>query len=41
MANILFGNEYPVGKSISVFNNNQTGSSTLQWEGVFEDCPDN
>ena len=40
MANILFGSEYPVGKSISVFNNKDR-EFTFTVGGVFEDCPDN
>src|SRR5664279_135251 len=40
MATILFGNEYPIGKSISVFNN-KNKEFTYTVGGVFTDCPDN
>jgi putative ABC transport system permease protein len=40
MANTLFGSEYPVGKSISVFNNRDR-EFTYTVGGVFADCPDN
>ncbi len=40
MATTLFGNEYPIGKSISVFNNNNK-EFTYTVGGVFTDCPDN
>ena len=40
MATALFGNDYPIGKSISVFNNNNK-EFTYTVGGVFTDCPDN
>ena len=40
MASTLFGNEYPIGKSISVFNNRNV-EYTYTIGGVFADCPDN
>jgi len=40
MATTLFGNEYPVGKSISIINDNQK-EFTYTVSGVFEDLPDN
>ena len=40
MAATLFGKEYPIGKSISVFNNNNK-EFTYTVGGVFADCPDN
>jgi putative ABC transport system permease protein len=40
MATTLFGNDYPIGKSISVFNNNNK-EFTYTVGGVFTDCPDN
>ena len=40
MATTLFGNEYPIGKSISVFNN-KNKEFTYTVGGVFTDCPDN
>jgi putative ABC transport system permease protein len=40
MANTLFGSEYPIGKSISVFNNKDR-EFTYTVGGVFADCPDN
>jgi putative ABC transport system permease protein len=40
MATTLFGNDYPIGKSFSVFNNNNK-EFTYIVGGVFTDCPDN
>ena len=40
MAATLFGKEYPVGKSISIINDNQK-EFTYTVSGVFEDLPDN
>jgi putative ABC transport system permease protein len=40
MANILFGNEYPIGKSLSIFNN-KNKEFTYTVGAVFEDLPDN
>jgi putative ABC transport system permease protein len=40
MATTLFGNDYPIGKSISVFNDNNK-EFTYTVGGVFTDCPDN
>lgn len=38
MAGTLFGNDYPIGKSFSVFNNNNK-EFTYTVGGVFADCP--
>jgi ABC-type antimicrobial peptide transport system permease subunit len=40
MATTLFGNDFPVGKSISVFND-KNKEFTYTVGGVFADCPDN
>ena len=40
MATTLFGKDYPVGKSISVFND-KNKEFTYTVGGVFADCPDN
>jgi len=40
MATTLFGNEYPIGKSISVINS-KNKEFTYTVGGVFTDCPDN
>ena len=40
MATTLFGNDYPIGKSISVFND-KNKEFTYTVGGVFSDCPEN
>jgi ABC-type antimicrobial peptide transport system permease subunit len=40
MATTLFGNDFPVGKSISIFND-KNKEFTYTVGGVFADCPDN
>jgi len=40
MANTLFGKDYPIGKSFSVFNNNNK-EFAYTVGGVFADCPEN
>jgi putative ABC transport system permease protein len=40
MASTLFGNDYPIGKSFSVFNDKDK-EFTYTVGGVFADCPDN
>jgi putative ABC transport system permease protein len=40
MANTLFGKEYPIGKSLSIFNNNNK-EFTYTVGAVFEDLPEN
>lgn len=40
MATTLFGNEYPIGKSISVIND-KNKEFTFTVGGIFKDCPDN
>jgi|WetSurMetagenome_2_1015567.scaffolds.fasta_scaffold00664_1 putative ABC transport system permease protein len=40
MASTLFGNDYPIGKSFSVFNDKDK-EFTYTVGGIFADCPDN
>jgi len=40
MATTLFGNDFPIGKSFSVFNDKDK-EFTYTVGGVFADCPDN
>ena len=40
MARTLFGNEYPIGKALSIVND-QNKEFSFTVSGVFRDCPDN